>query len=68
DPCFIDHRDVKSVVQVSGGLFVFINCNTCILLIGKLCAPSTLPRRRARSGGCPKGDREQARRYRKVTR
>ncbi|KAK1906612.1 E3 SUMO-protein ligase KIAA1586, partial [Dissostichus eleginoides] len=25
-------------------------------------------RRRARSGGCPKGDRERARRYRKVTR
>ncbi|KAJ3605313.1 hypothetical protein NHX12_027362 [Muraenolepis orangiensis] len=24
-------------------------------------------RRRARSGGCPKGDRERARRYRKVT-
>ncbi|KAI9535690.1 hypothetical protein NQZ68_042126 [Dissostichus eleginoides] len=24
--------------------------------------------RRARSGGCPKGDRERARRYRKVTR
>ena len=42
DPCAIDHWDVKSVVQVSGGVCLHQREHVS-LLIGKLCALSMLP-------------------------
>lgn len=35
DPCLIDHQDLKSMVLVSEGLFVFINCSTCLFAYWK---------------------------------
>lgn len=39
DPCLIDCQDLKSMVLVSEGLFVFINCSTCLFAYWKTVGP-----------------------------